>query len=1261
MNQAALKSEQDAILRAEIESEATNALAELEPLYRWLLDTADARKPMPRWGKRPHFGKIAIEMGQTTKTVGKAYSNIISRWYPRFLESYGRDNIKVHIPHFLPAVVDFGSEPNLDNTAYRASLIRDLQAAKAASPEQQSLAYDWLIQRAEAGASVPTHGQRANIRAIANLMGTGYHVALSFTDIFAFWVPRFTLAPTNSLLRRDRLPGSDRVGTDVPTGMLLKSMRLALKEEHHEDGQRLLAHLIAIAESERTVPRFHGRPARAKIFADAGVAQSHAPFVIQGIYDEWISFFSLSDHYATRSSDGTFHERRVIAEDVRRYVQRLREADMTPLKRDSRDTSAISFRSVNQELLLTGRAVASGEPRRILVAYRDECAKHYSTDGLGDTYTGRPAVEKRERDERRKSLIAYCKKEIDAGRPLPGRPSRPTMLDHAELDRRFNQPGPNLSDDSYFRLQLGRLKPRFAAYDAVAVPQTYGQLITEVLSSRIRNQTEGTKSVLTSRYKTAIESYAGQLGKDVVSQVGDDFSQDTFDKTILAITQNGGVAKTFEKDIRAVRSFLDDRRANMSRHADFASLLSEAVRYSRRSVANIVAGTNLSEGQVNHWIRRNNEPSRSQVEDISKLEDSLKLSRGTLTGKIGDVSFSRSQSPIKLPERVRSFLPDDYMKRDPQEVKAMVKWIDENLVHQNTDFARTMSEFQRRTHAKRKTNLAAAEEDDRNYEAVPGFLDEDDEILSEGEQEDLASGSDSIVARKLVTTALEYHLEHQTAGLGTNVVLELRELITHMTDFVPTNDMLRRPNSHWKHQTTAPMRLAVLARFLRWQVMSEDEGGLGRDPEALTLGDLLHPPLLFAYLDWKVRRHENVEREGRRRGVRFTGSEVDILRTVRALLDPEYGFVTQSKSIANSIQADLRPLAEGAFVGLDGHVFDASENSDADKQEQSGIRIRADEDIIPRSLTSMTDREFQDRCERVSRVYGAAAQQLDTVAEAGRDPAEAIEGLLESTHPMATLLRQLALASHRTPPSSVDIRLHHLHIRDLLLCRLFALTALRQKNMRQMTVDGPSPKLRQEKNKGGAQRGLKTEETQWVIEIHHSEFKNSRNALLFGRRRKRQPYRKFLPDTQGLYKLMDYYLTVSRPYFLARRTTKGKPSLELFLTSTGKPLDGSETWRAVNRFTARHLAYNPFRGEGVPKVMPFGPHAFRDIRATDILLHPRTSNPYLEAALALQTSPGMVQAHYGVIRTERRTAQDDITFLASEKQAWAGIPEPEYA
>jgi len=117
MNQAALKSEQDAILRAEIESEATNALAELEPLYRWLLDTADARKPMPRWGKRPHFGKIAIEMGQTTKTVGKAYSNIISRWYPRFLEAYGRDNIKVHIPHFLPAVVDFGSEPNLDNTA----------------------------------------------------------------------------------------------------------------------------------------------------------------------------------------------------------------------------------------------------------------------------------------------------------------------------------------------------------------------------------------------------------------------------------------------------------------------------------------------------------------------------------------------------------------------------------------------------------------------------------------------------------------------------------------------------------------------------------------------------------------------------------------------------------------------------------------------------------------------------------------------------------------------------------------------------------------------------------------------------------------------------------------------------------------------------------------------------------------------------------------------------------------------------------------
>lgn len=39
-----------------------------------------------------------------------------------------------------------------------------------------------------------------------------------------------------------------------------------------------------------------------------------------------------------------------------------------------------------------------------------------------------------------------------------------------------------------------------------------------------------------------------------------------------------------------------------------------------------------------------------------------------------------------------------------------------------------------------------------------------------------------------------------------------------------------------------------------------------------------------------------------------------------------------------------------------------------------------------------------------------------------------------------------------------------------------------------------------------------------------------------------------------------------------------------------------ETWRAVNRLAAPHIAWKPFHNSGITMCQPFGPNAFRDIR-----------------------------------------------------------------
>jgi hypothetical protein len=682
------------VLANELADEASSAASELKPLYRWLVETAAAKSPMPRWGSRPLYGKIAKEIGKNTKYVGERYAPTINRWYPRFLEAFSpevtrKKKLPAVMSHVLPDVTDGGGAAALADPETRDTLIRHLEAAKLGASDRHGLAYDWLIMRAQACASFPTHGSRPNMRAAASLMGVNYTQALVFTEIFTHWLPRFDGTPTNSIVRRNQLPGSDKKGVQVPTGLLLKAMNEALRVEDHEDGRRLLSHLITLAEGDRKVPRSHASPSRIRLLSDAGVQDSVVPFVTNRIMNDWVEFFHLDDVYSIRSSDGSFKEKRVVSEAVKKYVSELRDANMTPLQRDFRDPDAISFIAVNRALNLTGFGSSVGESQKILKDYRDECARHHSNDGLGDKAQTLTPDQRRERTERRNGLITFCKEELDAGRLLPGRPGKTKILDYAELERRYGRPGLNLSTDSHFKTLLRRLKPKFASSDAVTVPLTYGQLLAEAQADRVVNVSASSAPVLRSRVSSAIRAFAQARGKDVTSLVGDDFLDKNFTDTRDAVIATGGAPKAFGSDINTVKSFLDGRVSRSLLCVDFDIILSNAVAADHRSLVDIVAETGISTAQVNGWIRRTDEPSRHHIGGIAKLEQSLRLEEGCLTSKV-DMAVSRRIISSELPTGARAFLPDDYQQRDPEEVKAMLKWINENLLHQNTDFGRAM-------------------------------------------------------------------------------------------------------------------------------------------------------------------------------------------------------------------------------------------------------------------------------------------------------------------------------------------------------------------------------------------------------------------------------------------------------------------------------------------------------------------------------------------------------------------------------------------
>lgn len=1239
---AADRADEIALLRAELETAAEIAEAKFEPLFSWLLELADrgrgAHVPRASPSARVLQEKLGVGFGVARHSV-----KLARQWIPRIHEVLGEaETFEFPDPRLAEA-----RKSGAPVGPVSAELVEHLASEHELAPADERIFFQWLLERARIGLAPPAVGGVVRMTDVATAMGLPYWRTQKGAEIVRRWAPLFPDfggEPQNPC--RTQLPGCDAEGTDVPTETLVAALQAALSEYGEGDFGKLLRHLIALAQGDRTVPRGQRGANHLQTLRDAGIAEADLKRKPLIELREWIAFYHVSsDLTLRRRSDGSRIARERVEDTVAKWLATHVDeiGDPLPIKTNPKHPHGISWAWVSRETGVPRGQIDTDRPR-VLIEER------WKQLGPGPHWEGIPPAERRMKAARRQVLLKFVRECVDAGIPLPCKDGKLRTLDHDELVRRSASPGPNLADDLTFRKAVMKMKPKFEyVRDDGGIPSSYAQLIDGIQRKRLQsNKTEGSRAVTRSKIETAIGIFHRHLDKAATSPINEDFVEPRFTEILQEIIEAGKCGTNpdnWKSELRGAQRWLTERISDDMLGEDFHTVLAAAVKRDGRTVREIVTGLDLTEAQLSGFLNRTSRPTRDKIPELRKLALKLGLEESRLVSLAGHgLSLSkRDHGGYKPPKLVAEFMPDDWRSRPLEEQRAIGEWIDENLIHRNDINGHTMRVVAQRVLAEKAAKKALAAGEPAQAQGSAGSA----------QPELPAPSSERRTREDHLGRYIDRQLTVKSTGLPKRLVEELKVLRRHMTVDFP-DEFLRRAGVRWAVESTAPMKLALLIRFFKWQIRSEEEDGLGRDPEHLTMADLLHPPIVFAYIDYKARAYEHVEVNGKKRGKVFTSSEGDLLRTIKSLVSREFGLITQRPELAARMVADDNPLPEGSFITLGGHVYSAKEREAIEKEEDGDA---GDDDpgadfkpILPADLCGLEGADFIAACRRAELVYASAEFHVDEQAEMIRDPAEAIMPILDSPQPMATLLRQIALAGMREPNRDTHALQHHLHKRDLLIVRLLALTSLRSRNLREITI-GQNGKLRFDANRG-----------MWQLKISFREFKNYKNAVLFGRKKKRQPYVKWIKNTHGLYDLIDYYLNHSRPFFLKRaqqgaraRKKPVKPTDRLFLTANGNKLDGQMMWKTVKMWTARHVAWNPFRENGVVLCQHFGPHAFRDIRATDILLHPETDNPFLEAALALQTSPTMIQNHYGIMRTEKRTELDDISFLKRENLAWAGL------
>lgn len=371
----------------------------------------------------------------------------------------------------------------------------------------------------------------------------------------------------------------------------------------------------------------------------------------------------------------------------------------------------------------------------------------------------------------------------------------------------------------------------------------------------------------------------------------------------------------------------------------------------------------------------------------------------------------------------------------------------------------------------------------------------------------------------------------------------------------------------------------------------------------MTMALFVFPRMLRERLEFALAR--DAAAKGAEEGA-LTKFEIDQIRWVKSLLDPETGWLTQMPDLAER----LVPVTK-----VDGTVI----VSDADI-----ARVRAD---------------WTGACAAARTAYAdMKASNLQHV-KVSRDPHEAVRPILLMDNPLsalATLCRGLERDMAGLDPVPLAYA-----SRDAFIIGMLAQVGFRKGTVEAMELDD----IFYDETKG-----------KWCLRVPAKRFKNGKSGPYFGKGfGRRHHYERDLMDSHGLYAAIEGYLKAGRRLILGDCETSalfvvspyercGLRKQQYSWCEKGR-MTTAYLGRLVHGITGKYLRYDAETGAGIPGITSFPGHAIRHILATGVLKQAANdpqlgrADPWYLAADAIQDGVRTVEIYVQYLPRDR---QDEL-------------------
>ena len=444
------------------------------------------------------------------------------------------------------------------------------------------------------------------------------------------------------------------------------------------------------------------------------------------------------------------------------------------------------------------------------------------------------------------------------------------------------------------------------------------------------------------------------------------------------------------------------------------------------------------------------------------------------------------------------------------------------------------------------------------------------------------------------------------------MLAEWKDLVTFKTSL---NDPTRYlcPKWEWNSSRTVEKNENHMKDFARWCAMPREQGGLGLPWHQISFILVLNHQVVSKYVFHRVLRFSRLTLEGKELGPMLGGTEFGFMGFIKSLLDLEYGWLTQSPHVVQKPQVVDVQFELERMSALD-NVFTVQ------MPERPDVCTVMDADLVARITTDWMGAVRHAR-HMISSLTGKVERHYKMI----RDPHKLVWPIINHTHPVAVVIRQVKEALSRCRPIEVCPMQHAKDYRNAVAMLMLITVVFRSDTLRNM-----------EYRSDGTGHLIRTAAGYDVI-VGADRFKNGMCEWLFGPSYRRRDYERALGDWQSLTAILDYYLKICRPILL-----KGRESDLLFPTGQSAEKWSSKTFNTmITNWTRTWSVRNERHGTGMTGVLPWGPHCIRDIVATHIILHFPGEERWELAAAILCTGVELVKTRYAFVNSKRELGKAD--------------------